>query len=326
MKSITPLLVVASIAGLCQSASAQANYQVTVTGTVATNTGNFADARYNPIAPGTPFSFSYELARNPINGTSSSFTYALGQGPVTLTMGTTTIASPTPVETAFSNFVSGFGVGSLPNVGSDVVLQNSVQVGYAITGLAGTLFTNQNLNINGSFSGSSFFSEAFNINENGSLAMIEATVLSIEVLVPNLIGTGYCSVRANSTGQFGQLITTGSDVAADNDVLLNVDRLPPLSFGLGLVSNMSGFIDFSTIPGSSNVGILCLGGSIGRYSPPFQTNLLGQAVLPLDLTNTPPFSLAIVAGQTWYFQAWHRDSSPTGPISNYTNPISVNFN
>ena len=52
----------------------------------------------------------------------------------------------------------------------------------------------------------------------------------------------------------------------------------------------------------------------------------GSFFLGLDLNDTPQpgGSVAIVAGETWNFQAWFRDMNP-GPTSNFTDGVSVLF-
>ena len=76
-------------------------------------------------------------------------------------------------------------------------------------------------------------------------------------------------------------------------------------------------------PGGS-AGNLCLDGTIIRF-----INQIGNAgpdgtfTESIDVLNIPnPHSGPILAGQTWYFQAWHRD----GLQSNFTNTICVPFN
>ncbi len=81
-------------------------------------------------------------------------------------------------------------------------------------------------------------------------------------------------------------------------------------------------------PGSA--GSLCLGGSIGRYSNSIlNTGPLGgfQLVINPQALSQPTGPVAAAAGQTWYFQAWHRDFPPGGgaPTSNFTNAVGIPF-
>ena len=39
---------------------------------------------------------------------------------------------------------------------------------------------------------------------------------------------------------------------------------------------------------------------------------------------SPPFTIAVGPGETWYFQWWHRDVV-TGPTANLSNAVAVPF-
>ncbi|QDV06809.1 hypothetical protein Poly30_23240 [Planctomycetes bacterium Poly30] len=139
------------------------------------------------------------------------------------------------------------------------------------------------------------------------------------------IGTTYCiPAVANSTGAAAQVRGTGSVVVASNSLTLEADHLPVFSFSFFITSRTTGF---AANPGGSQ-GNLCLGGAIGRFVGPGQvqnSGLAGEVELDLDLTAlpTPNGLVAAAPGETWSFQAWYRDSSPSGPTSNFTNGFTV---
>jgi hypothetical protein len=140
------------------------------------------------------------------------------------------------------------------------------------------------------------------------------------------IGTNYCAANPNSTGSTGHIGATGSTVRASNDVTLEASSLPNNSFGYFLTSRTQGLV---IGPGGS-MGNLCLGGSIGRYVGPGQiknTGLLGSfnLVLNLSQTPTPTGPVSVLAGETWNFQSWHRDSVGGAATSNFTNGVSITF-
>ncbi len=141
------------------------------------------------------------------------------------------------------------------------------------------------------------------------------------------IGTRYCSPgSANSTGAPSSVEVTGSASVSQNNLALVAGDLPLNAFGFFLTSQAQGFV---ANPGGSQ-GNLCLGGSIGRYVGPGQilsSGAVGAFTLALDLTQTPtPTGLvAIAAGETWNFQAWHRDAVGGVATSNFTDGISVQF-
>ena len=141
------------------------------------------------------------------------------------------------------------------------------------------------------------------------------------------IGTNYCLALANSTGATGAISATGSTSVAANDVTLTAASLPTNAFGYFLTSLTQQVV---VLPGGSQ-GNLCLGGAIGRYVGPGQvqnSGATGSFSLALDLTATPtPNGLvAVAAGETWNFQAWHRDSVGGNATSNFTDGLSVSFN
>jgi hypothetical protein len=141
------------------------------------------------------------------------------------------------------------------------------------------------------------------------------------------LGTNYCGPGVpNSTGSSGEISAAGSDVALDNDVTLTADNLPNNAFGYFLTSLTQGMVPQ---PGGS-LGVLCLGGNIGRYVGPGQiqnTGALGAFDLVLDLTQTPTPTgfVTIMAGETWNFTAWHRDAVGGAAVSNFTNGVSIPF-
>jgi len=145
--------------------------------------------------------------------------------------------------------------------------------------------------------------------------------------VPSL-GSAYCSPAVvNTSGASATIIATGSTVAANNNVTLTASSMPLNQFGFFLTSMTQGNV---ANPGGSN-GVLCLGGTIGRYvGPGFIKNsgATGSFNLMLNLTQTPagPVFVSIAPGQTWNFQAWFRDIGPMGqPQSNFTDGRSITF-
>jgi hypothetical protein len=141
------------------------------------------------------------------------------------------------------------------------------------------------------------------------------------------VGTNYCGPGVvNSTGNSGSISGTGTSVVSNNDLGLVADDLPMSAFGYFLTSRTQGLVNQ---PGGS-LGVLCLGGAIGRYTGAGQilntgaTNSFSLA-LNLNQTPTPTGLVAVVAGETWNFQAWHRDAVGGVAVSNFTNGLSVTF-
>ena len=141
------------------------------------------------------------------------------------------------------------------------------------------------------------------------------------------VGTTYCDPGVpNSSGAAGTISARGSASVADNDFTLMVANLPPAQFGIFVTSLTQGFIPGA---GGTSNGNLCLGGSIGRFNLAGQiksTGTTGEFELPILLDRIPQGSgfVTVAPGETWNFQAWHRDGVGVG--SNFTEGLEVTFN
>jgi hypothetical protein len=138
----------------------------------------------------------------------------------------------------------------------------------------------------------------------------------------------YCTPSIpNSTGQAGVMDATGSSSVTSNDVTLIAAQLSQSSIGYFLTSRIQGLV----IGFGGSQGNLCLAGSIGPYSGPGQvrnSGATGSFSLAIDLTTMPQPTggVAVQSGETWHFQAWHRDALGGIATSNFTDAISISFN
>lgn len=143
----------------------------------------------------------------------------------------------------------------------------------------------------------------------------------------NIITNNYCGPAVvNSAGLSGTMSAAGSALAANNSLTLIASDLPPNQFGIFVTSRDQAFIPGGGAAGNGNI---CLGGLIGRFNRPgeiLSTGTGGTFALATDLTNFPQGSTtaSVVAGDTWNFQAWHRDSVGLG--SNFTDGLALTFN
>ncbi|MEZ6015005.1 MAG: hypothetical protein R3F49_07830 [Planctomycetota bacterium] len=144
----------------------------------------------------------------------------------------------------------------------------------------------------------------------------------------SVLGETYCRPTiANSSGCGGVVLATGDPRLATGRLELTAALLPRDCFGFFLTSRTQ---DFVAAAGGSQ-GNLCLGGSIGRFVGSGQimdSGVNGTFSLTVDLNAVPAPTLtgtvAVQPGDTWNFQAWHRDTNP-GPTSNFTDAVSVTF-
>jgi len=146
-----------------------------------------------------------------------------------------------------------------------------------------------------------------------------------EAPAPTALGTNYCAANANSTGTTGRLVGRGSDVVADDDFHLEASALPNNAFGYFVTSRTQAFVQNP----AGSAGNLCLGGSIGRFLQQIQnTGGAGGFTIQADLAAFPSPSgipVAVATGETWSFQAWHRDAAAGAATSNFTVGLEVLF-
>ena len=154
---------------------------------------------------------------------------------------------------------------------------------------------------------------SLDLDGNGTLDQCEA------------IGLQYCSPGTpNSTGLPGRVVVLGSDEVAVNDVKLGARSLPAGSFGLFMASPTQAA---PSSPGGSQ-GSLCLAPSFGMGlgGGVLNSGATGTFFGTVDLTAIPQptGAVSVLPGETWNFQAWHRDANPTA-TTNFTNAIAVSF-
>ena len=147
---------------------------------------------------------------------------------------------------------------------------------------------------------------------NGNLQSLVIATLALP-------GDVVCQGVPNSTGFASSLRPVGVEKASFNDLELLLVNSPG-GFTIPLVSNTSGFV---ANPGGS-VGNLCLGGSIGRGIAFAAGGVTKIRVYPLSLPQPNGF-VAAQAGETWFFQTWHRDNAGGSAISNFSSALAVTF-
>jgi probable HAF family extracellular repeat protein len=213
--------------------------------------------------------------------------------------------------------------------GSVVVGQTNFAVPGAMHAYRWTAATGA-LNL-GSLAGPFGWSAADGVSGDGSIVVGWSasasgnTAFRSSVTVPHAIGMNYCQTVPNSTGATSVLRAFGTEVLSVNSVELIAESLPLGAFGFFITSRTPAVV--YPIPNSD--GVLCLGGSIGRYVGPGQirnSGTTGSFALAIDLTAIPqPLgAVPVQPGETWHFQAWHRDANPM-PTSNFTNGLSLLF-
>ncbi|QDV09255.1 hypothetical protein Poly30_48120 [Planctomycetes bacterium Poly30] len=140
------------------------------------------------------------------------------------------------------------------------------------------------------------------------------------------LGLTGCTGQPNSTGVGGRTQVLGTPSLADNTATVFATDLPPSTLGFFIASTTTGFVPNA----SGGQGTLCMGGAIGRFARAGEVLVSGtdgRMHLELDLGDfpTPTGNTAVVAGETWHFQAWHRDANPTS-TTNFSGSVAVTWN
>lgn len=154
-----------------------------------------------------------------------------------------------------------------------------------------------------------------------------ATGSVVGVAFDSVDSTVECNGAAlNSSGQTGRIQALGDGAASGDDVVLYADRLPAFQTVLFLNSREPGSMPMV----GGGAGTLCLGGSVNRYLGPGEVSFstpLGEAWLRLSLPNSPDGAIVspVLAGETWYYQAWHRDVVGGAQTTNLTGAVAVTY-
>ncbi|MEZ6014084.1 MAG: hypothetical protein R3F49_03145 [Planctomycetota bacterium] len=151
------------------------------------------------------------------------------------------------------------------------------------------------------------------------------TVLSL-VAASRKIGASYCNANPNSTGVPGEIHLSGTRSVATNNLRLTATNLPTNAFGYFIASTTTGFVANA---GGQN-GNLCLSGTIGRAvgGAVLSSGGAGSFTILANLASIPQPggpNVAAMAGESWNFQCWHRDSVGGVANSNLTNAVQVVF-
>jgi len=140
------------------------------------------------------------------------------------------------------------------------------------------------------------------------------------------VGTTYCSPATPiSTGQAGEMRMFGTNVVFLNDLEIHASRLPANSFGFFIASTTPG----SVSPVNNSQGTLCVVGDVGRgVGGGILNSGPGgrlQGNVNLNAMPQPTGTVSVLPGDTWHFQAWHRDAVGGQTTSNFTDAVAVTF-
>ena len=135
----------------------------------------------------------------------------------------------------------------------------------------------------------------------------------------------YCVAEFNSSGERGVITATGTPYILENNLTLRGSSMPAGSFASIIFGDATAFVPN---PGGS-AGNLCVGGAIGRLFDSIGTTsangTLTYGVNNQALSTSAGGPFQLIPGDNLMFQWWTRDTSPSGPTSNFTNAVQVTF-
>ncbi len=132
------------------------------------------------------------------------------------------------------------------------------------------------------------------------------------------VGTNYCTTSPNSVGAGAVISASGSAGVALNNLTLRADALPTGQFGMFFYGSSQASLPMGN-------GVLCVGAGMHRLNPALNSGSGGVITHALDVNATPVFGGVILAGSTWNFQAWYRDSAAGGARYNFSDGLQVQF-
>ncbi len=151
-------------------------------------------------------------------------------------------------------------------------------------------------------------------------AQVSVTAGGANTLDVQMIGSTaeeYCVANTNSTGQVGHMQFVGVPSITTNNVSLSGSQLPAGQFCLFIYGQTE-----NQLPAYD--GILCFSNPIIRHSITL-SDPFGQTSTPFDLSSPVQPNGQILAGTTWNFQIFYRDTGFGATGANLTLPLRVTF-
>ena len=127
--------------------------------------------------------------------------------------------------------------------------------------------------------------------------------------------TTYCTTSPNQVGSGALISYSGSNSVAANNLTLIATGCPQNQFGLFYRGQSAIAVPFGN-------GVRCVGGPLVYRMPVVNTGIGGIGVSQVNVSPPGQPGQAILAGQTWRFQFWYRE---TGATFNFSNALTVQF-
>jgi len=161
----------------------------------------------------------------------------------------------------------------------------------------------------------------FTANDADAQSIVEAALDAFDVSIITCDDGGcsfanFCTTSPNSVGPGSLISYSGTGSVAANDFGVFADGNPPNQNGIFFMGPNENSVTFGN-------GTLCVGGALTRY-PVVQCDAFGIATFDVDNT-VPPALGKIVAGSTWKWQFWYRDTMGGGAFFNLSDGLSVTY-
>jgi hypothetical protein len=167
----------------------------------------------------------------------------------------------------------------------------------------------------------------YNGTNGGTLEGYTVDIPTIDISTAIAVGRQYCDANDN-----GGSPTFGADSSwmwIEGTQSLGSTHVAHCE---NVTPNAAGYLNASRTTANINLaggglGRLCVTGS-GRYVNAVQNSGTARTystnINPLSMPQPNGF-VSSLAGETWNFQYWHRDTSPGGATFNFSNACSVTF-
>lgn len=134
------------------------------------------------------------------------------------------------------------------------------------------------------------------------------------------IGLTYCTSPANSTGASAVTTAEGSVRVVEQNLTLRATPVPQAVLGLFLMSSSQQQMPLFL----AGQGTLCVGPPVMRMGGSTQNTAASNMLTYAVDFQALPGGAVFLAGQTWNFQAWHRDVNPTA-TTNLSSGLAITF-
>ena len=162
----------------------------------------------------------------------------------------------------------------------------------------------------------------------GLLEGYTVEIPTIDISANIAVGRQYCDANDNggspTFGADSSWMWIEGSQSLNSTHFAHCENVTPNAAGYMIASRNTTNVNLA----GGGLGRLCVAGG-GRYVNAVQNSgtarTYSTSIFPLNIP-TPTGFVSAAPGETWHFQYWHRDTSPSGATFNFSNACSVTFN